>query len=196
MRLCTVIGGPNTGKTLFTINFVEYLGHRRLTILSNGGRRARTTLSPQAARQSLVSAREFSTRTLMELEVRLGRGIRLTLIDTVAISDLVHPDTSLRRAMAETVDVIRRAHVLLHLVDSEAMIRDPEGKLQAIDRAIATYASTRKGYAILVNKTDVQDGRAAFVRMKQAYPGLPVLAISALRRRGFKAVRAFVSVKS
>jgi len=192
MRLCAVIGGPNTGKTLFTINFVEYLGCRRLNVVT-GGTRARTSLTPQAARRSLVSPREFSTRALMQLEIRLGRATRLTLVDTVAISDVVHPDISLRRVMAETIDVIRRAHVILHVVDSEAVTADNEGGLQPIDRAIATYASTRKGYVILVNKIDAQAGRTAFVRVKQAYAGLPVFAISALRRRGFKEVRAFLN---
>lgn len=192
-----IIGKPNTGKSLFAINFAAYLGLKemRLEVADGEGRRRRQRLPLDEARLQLVSRLAHKTVHLQPLtvDVAWGRSKRtLTLMDTVGLTDTVHPDPAIRRAMAVTLERLTKADVILHVIDASAVhVRRPQ-TLGPVDDAIAHCAGLWGSYAILANKLDVPVAHEGLKWIKERYRTVPIIGISALTHKGFREVKTFV----
>ncbi len=149
----------------------------------------------ERARHQLVSRAPHRTGVahLIAIELADGKSRRtLTLVDTVGISEGIHDQLMVRRAMADTLDRLSHSHLVLHLVDACAVHTDRVEALGAVDDEIVRYASPNRPYAILANKMDAPGSADGLRLVRDRYRGLPVLGISALTRRGFREVKSFV----
>lgn len=189
MRECLIIGKPNAGKTLFFLNFAQYLGLRHLWLAAGG-----PSLPLDRARRELVDDRPHRTLDLNRVVVRVpaGKGRKSTVLtDTAGLGDDINADPAIRQAMARTLRAIREAELILHLVDVAAL----PGSVSApgpVDREVAAFARHRGGYAVLANKMDLPEARDGLSRLGEVIPGEPVIPISARLGTGFPRVRAFV----
>lgn len=198
MRDCLVIGRPNVGKTLFILSFAEYAGMRRVAVEVREGD-GRTETRPYIlaqARRELVSEQAHTTRCLQSVVVEMpaGKGTRrFRLTDTVGLTDHIHQDYEIRRAIAQTLAAVLTARVVLHVVDAALAGRDGVSRaLGEIDYQVARFAECRGAYAILANKMDLPDAKTGLPQLLGEFPGRMILPVSALHRRGFREVASFV----
>jgi 50S ribosomal subunit-associated GTPase HflX len=198
MRNCLVIGRTNVGKTIFCLNFAEFLGLQRMDVyfqLPDGTTRQRK-YNVSTAREELSSTEAHHTRSLQSISLELprGKGMRqLKLTDSTGLVDGIHPDLEMREAMAQTLEELRRADCVLHLVDaSEIMKAGGLKNLGELDLQIAELGSRKSGYLCLANKVDLPDGQRGFKLLEKEMKGLNLLPISALYRQGFREVKDHV----
>lgn len=198
MKNCLIVGKPNVGKTLFLVNFSEYLGLRLLevSIQSADGTVSSVRVTPAEGRRDLVNPFPHKTTYLQSVAVILPRGKTrrsLLLVDTVGLPDGIHPDAAIRRAMVDTIRRIREARLVLHVMDVAKAAHDgaPEGPGD-VDVQLARYLALRADYAILANKMDLPRARKGLFRITRLFPRYHIIPISALERRGFREVKAFV----
>jgi len=197
-KRCVVVGKTNVGKTLFAVNFAEYLGARSLTLrrmgLEEGGRRQ--GYSNDGARRELVGPEPHRTLQIqaLDLEMRAGKTRRaISVIDTPGLGDRIDPREEVRRGMAEAIRAIYEADLVLHLVDT-SRVGDPSA-IEApgeVDYQIARFSRFKPGYVILANKMDLPSAKAGLTSLRQLFPGEYIIPMSALKRRGFDEVKAFV----
>lgn len=198
MKQIVVLGQTNAGKTLFTINFAIYLGVTNMTITFQDSQRGSYTknLEFEEAKQMLVSDAPHHTKLVQSavLELPWGKGCKkFEIIDTAGINDGIHKDPQIRRAMSQTLAVVRQADVILHLLDCDKIARD--NVLQGIgevDFQVAQFGQLRQGYIIIANKIDLPQAKEGLEKIKAEFPGHPILEISALHNLGFKKVKEFV----
>lgn len=196
MKECAIVGKPNAGKTLFLVNFAEFLGLRELELTVNqpGGPSLKRRFTTESARRELVSPRPHETLALQSAEVKLPvrKTVRLVqLTDTSGLVDGIHDSPEVRQAMVQTLKKLRNADLIIHLVDADRAANGDEAVTE-LDFQIARYASRRGGYLVLANKMDRPGAIQGYRRLKILMKGYPVLPISALYRQGFKEVKAFV----
>jgi 50S ribosomal subunit-associated GTPase HflX len=137
-----------------------------------------------------------TTRNLQSISLELprGKGVRqFKLTDSTGLSDGIHPELEMREAMAQTLQELRHADCVLHLVDAAEVSRagglQPLGEL---DSQIAELGRHKQGYLCLANKVDLPDGQRGFRLLQKEFKGLKVLPISALYRHGFQEVKEHV----
>lgn len=198
MRDCLVVGRTNVGKTLFCLNFAEYLGLKRLEVyyqLPDGTCRQRK-FDPSTARQELSGVGHHKTRGLqsIQLELPMGKGSRqFRLTDTTGLTDGIHPERNLRDAMAQTLYEMKWADCILHLVDLVEIVRAGGFRaLGELDLQIAHFGKHKKGYALLANKIDMVDVKKGLSYVRKDLPEQVVLPVSALYRQGFREVKEYV----
>lgn len=198
MKRCIVIGQPNAGKTLFALHFAEFLGVTvaRISFADAGGRRWQAAYPVAHALTSLTSATPHHTRQLQSiaLELPAGKGTKqFELVDTSGLVDGIHPDVSIRRAMAQTLSAVREAAVILHVVDAAALGRSGSvNVIGEVDFQVAQFAQMRGGYLLLANKMDLAGAQEGLERLRREFVGHPIAPISALHRQGFHEVKLFV----
>jgi len=190
LKEALVIGRPNVGKTLLTVNLAAFLGHRRLEVMfrPRDGAAYTRVYSIARARAELVDAGPHHTLSLQSLVLKVPRGKtvrRVVITDSTGLIDEIHPSSTIRRAMADTIRAAPGAALILHVVD-------PLEPLEGVDFDILAYGRARDGYVVLANKMDLT-GRAERVRelARLAAPAL-VLPVSALHSTGLGEVRAFL----
>lgn len=199
MKECLVIGKTNVGKTLFTLNFADYLGLKSLRIdtLFPDGSTTVGSYDLAAAVAELTDSEPHKTRCLQSVTLQLpaGKGKkRFVLTDTSGLIDHVHAEMDVRKAIAQTLAKIRQADVVLHLVDASAVgKRGAVEALGEIDYQIAQFAQMRKSYLLLANKIDLTEARDGLFRLQGEFPGHRIIPVSALQRKGFREVKAFVT---
>lgn len=193
MQQCLVIGRTNVGKTVFVLNFAEYLGVKQVDITFRypDGFATKQAFRLETARRELVGAELHKTRCLqaIELEIPAGKSkkqIRMT--DSSGFAEGIPSNQAVRQAIAQTLLEIRGAALVMHMLDAAHIQAVGE-----VDRQIAHYAETRGGYLILANKMDLPGARAGLQRIRAQFPGQLILPISALHKKGFKEVRAVVA---
>lgn len=187
-----LVGQPNTGKTLFTLNFAGYLGLSVVGLAASG---PTGKLSLAAAKRRLVEGAANSTRVPQSFEVRVISGKKAKLIrvtDTPGITDTIHEDPEIRRAMSLTLEGLRRARMVLHLIDAASVGALGSCGIAPIDRQIAEYASIQYPYAILANKIDLPLASTGLELISAEFVGRRIIPVSALQKRGFREVKAFV----
>jgi tRNA U34 5-carboxymethylaminomethyl modifying GTPase MnmE/TrmE len=199
MKECLILGKPNCGKTLFLLNFAEHLGYRELQLAIEypDGSTQWRSLALADARMTLVSPSPHHTRCLQAAVVRVPHGkarceVRLT--DSTGLGEGVHGDAGVRRAMVQTLKRLRAADVVLHLIDASRVTAT--GSVEAmgdLDHQLARYATGRGGYAVLATKMDLAEAQAGLAYIRSTFPYHVVIPVSALRKQGFKEVRAFVA---
>lgn len=198
MRNCLVIGRTNVGKTIFCINFAEFLGLKRMEVyfqLPDGTTRQRK-LDVVNARNELSGSGLHTTRNLqsIHLELPVKKGVRhFKLTDSTGLADGIHPDLEMREAMAQTLQELRHTDVVLHLVDASA-VHEAGGlsSLGELDLQIAELGKNKAGYLCLANKTDLPEGQIGVKLLQRELKGLNLLPISALYRQGFREVKEHV----
>ncbi|HEU4963259.1 MAG TPA: GTPase domain-containing protein [Bacilli bacterium] len=193
-----MIGRTNVGKTIFTVNFAEFLGLKQMEVyfqLPDGTTRQRK-FEVSSARQALSGTDVHKTRALQSITLNLpkGKGIRqIKLTDSTGLADGIHPDLEMREAMAQTLHELRNADCILHMIDAKDVYRN--GGLSALgelDLQIAELGQKKQGYLCLANKTDLPEGQSGFRLMQKELKGLKLLPISALHRIGFREVKEHV----
>lgn len=198
MKDCIVIGKTNVGKTLFALHFAEFLGVRQLEVdfATSDGSSHHKSLTLADAVQQLTSERPHQTLCLQRIEIVLpvkkGKK-RFGLVDTSGLTEGIHPDASIRRAMAQTLAQVREAGIILHMVDAAntATVGAVEA-LGEVDFQVAQFGAMRGGYAILANKMDLPLAPSGLRTIRREFPGHTILPISALLKTGFSEVKEFV----
>lgn len=198
MKQCLIIGKANAGKTLLLINFAEHLGARslRLSVERSDGSVSEASFGLSEARKTLVDAVPHKTLGLQTLTLSLPAGKtvrRVQLADSPGLSEDIHEEEEIRRAMAQTLRHLRLAGMVLHVVDASRV--GEAGAVEAmgeVDLQIASYAPHRGPYAILANKMDLPLARAGLQTIQKAFRGHLVIPVSALEKKGLREVRSFV----
>ncbi|HHV62070.1 MAG TPA: GTP-binding protein HSR1 [Firmicutes bacterium] len=154
------------------------------------------TYKIQDAVRDLTGPRPHTTRCLQSvvLELPAGKGKKtVELIDTSGLTDGIHQDAEIRRAMSQTLSSVRAAHIILHIIDaSKAGKKGAVEAMGDVDYQVAAFAQMRGGYCILANKIDLPGARDGVKKIRDEFPGHIVIPISALYKEGFKEVKAFV----
>lgn len=200
MKQCAIIGKTNVGKTLFFINFADYLGAKGsldMEFLDIDGHRSRKRYSFVDAIFRLTDKSPHKTlqRQSLLLNVPLGKGKKqIQFVDTVGLIDGIHSDKDVRRAVSDTLAIIRDAHLILHIIDASATdTADLPSAMGEVDYHVAQFAQIRRGYAILANKMDLPEAQSGFEKIRREFSGHIVLPISAKYKKGFKEVKVFVA---
>ncbi|NLM26003.1 MAG: GTP-binding protein HSR1 [Firmicutes bacterium] len=198
MKQILVLGQTNAGKTLFTINFAIYLGASDISLTFQDSHRGSytRTLELEAAKQLLVSDTPHYTRVVQSavLELPWGKGIKkFEIVDTAGLMDGIHQDPQIRRAMSQTLAVVRQADIILHILDAAKIGKNNILKtIGEVDFQVAQFGQLKPGYVILANKIDLPEAMEGIEKIKAEFPGHQILEISALHTLGFKKVKEFV----
>lgn len=193
---CLVTGVSNAGKTCFVINFAEYMGLKELKLFvkQQAGYTAVRSYTTNEARDQLVSLQENYTKEVqsVKLEIPVGKVFKeLELVDSCGLSDGIHPEETVRIAMARTIRLIRESKIVFHIIDLTTI--QPEGEIiLPVDKMIMEYAGREKEYIILANKIDLKYAQEKLPFLKKCTNNYRVLPISALYQKGFKEVRRLV----
>lgn len=184
---CIIIGQPNVGKTLFLLKFAEFLGCQSVNInFSRPGNRLTKSFFLDEAQRALVSEKPHNTLCHQSIEVRVpvGKGKkRIILTDTGGLSEGIHKDAEVRKAMAFTIAKIRNAKLIIHLIDaSDLGNKGAIAKMSELDFQIAQFAKAAKGFLILANKMDLPNADLGCRLLKEEFIGVPVIPISALTK--------------
>jgi GTPase Era involved in 16S rRNA processing len=198
LKQCLIVGRPKVGKTLFLINYAEFLGQKSLRIVMERPDFSVSSLvlSPEEARIRLVSDSANTTRTVQAIMVpfRAGKArVEVEFCDTPGLTEGISSDQEVRRAMAQAIRKIKSADLVIHMLDAQRVLtRSPAADTGDIDREIARFGLGRGGYLMLINKMDLPGLAAAPERARQAFPGHLVIGVSALRKHGFREVTRVV----
>ncbi|HHU63538.1 MAG TPA: GTP-binding protein HSR1 [Clostridiales bacterium] len=198
MKKCIIIGKANTGKSLFMINFAEYLGLTTITlnILRKKEPTLRKTYTIKDARQYLSHHAPFKTLNIQYVTVEIPavkRSKTIQLIDSGGLTEEIHEQYSIRKSMADTLFHLKRANIILHFVDPSSVFKRDISTPGQIDFNIASYGSNRGNYAIIANKMDLPESQAGLKEIKRLFPNNLIIPVSALKKTGFEEVKAFVS---
>jgi len=197
LRDCVIIGKPNVGKTLFLINFAEYIGATAVQFArSPSGAAYEATYSFERARAGLVGPNPHTTTSVSPaiLRIRVGKGVRdFYMTDTTGICEGIHDDPTIRCGMAESLRRLRFCDIILHMTDASraAESGEPES-LGEVDLQIARFGTSKLGYAMLANKMDVPGAETGLLYIRRLFPSSRVIPTSAVSGRGFREVRAFI----
>lgn len=195
MKKTVVIGRPNAGKTLFMINFAEYLGIKKIFLTQEfpDGRILNKEMSIDNARSNLSSSKEFNTQCVQGVEVKIPvyKGKKqFKLLDTSGFEDGIHPSLNIRNGIIQTLEKIKEADLIFHLIDISILAN--KGIISQIDKQIIEFGKTKRGYLLLPNKTDIDSSAAGLSRLKQDYLKTFMIPISAKYKDGFDEVKSFV----
>ncbi len=198
MKTCSIIGKTNVGKTVFFINFTNYLGANSFEIeyMSMDGTKSKEKLSHKQAVSKLVDDKIHKTRCVQSLivDMPIGKGKKkIQLIDTAGLIDGIHPDGNIRKSISQTLSVIRESDAVLHIIDASTANRsDLPSSMGEVDYQVAQFAQLKRGYAILANKIDLPEAQLGLKKVKEEFKGNFIIPISALYKKGFKEVKTFV----
>ena len=179
-----VVGAPGSGKTLFCINWCEYLGSTRIYYneFNIAGKR-KGMISPPAAREKMVqngcsqAARTFIVN-------RPGKSPpRLTLIDTFSLQGKAELNIFERKKLFFTLEMLAEADVILNLVDLSC--NDPPKMEFAaeVDRCLFDFSIRHPVHYILVgNKLDLLENHKEVLWWSA---GRMATVVSAKKRIGF-----------
>ena len=181
-----VVGAARVGKTLFCINFAEYLGARSLSYIECGSAgEGRGTLSPAAAREMMVHRGRRSGAVVRTFTVHLSprqTWRRIALIDTASLVEKKPLTRAARTALLLTLQASHSAAAVLQLVDLSC--HDPARRDfdDAVWRHLADYCREQgKLFLTAGSKADLYDGslQAPFASTEK------MVFISSLTRAGF-----------
>lgn len=198
MRECLIIGRPNSGKTMFALNFAGYLGTKSVdvTFRTYDGLMTCRHFTLDEAKRELCGFALHKTRSLqsMILNMRVGKAaVNFKLTDSCGVSEQIHSDEAIRKGMAQTIGLLRSADFILHLVDLSMVNKDFQTKA-SIDHEFYNYGISRKAsYLLLGNKFDLNLAKDNVPYLASAFPKATLVPVSALYSQGFKEVKAYVA---
>lgn len=198
MKEFAVVGRPNCGKTMFTLNFAAFLGCKTADITfraPDGHLDCRHYLLP-AARRELCGNTHHKTLAVQSLilTVPVGKtGVNFKLSDTCGLIEQIHADQPVRQGMAQTLGLIRSSDFIIHIIDLTTVSDSYLSSPTCIDREIYNYGVARNRYIMLANKIDLAAGKTQLARLSGEFPQAVILPVSALHTQGFQAVKAYVA---
>ncbi len=198
MKRVIILGQANVGKTLFTLNFADYLGAKTINLSFQDSQRGSytRTISVKDAVDLLVSDKPHHTRCLQSavLQIPWGKGVKhFEIMDSAGLIDGIHENEPIRRAMAQTLATVRQAEMILHIFDCNRIAKqDILHGVAEVDYQVAQFGQLRAGYGVLANKFDLPQAKEGFDKLCQEFPGHCIMPISALYKQGFREVRDFV----
>lgn len=192
---CLILGKVNAGKTLFLINFAEFIGLKdiNLTLLHPDGYRREKKYPISQARRLLISSQPHKTRCLQKIVIKLParKGKKeIVLVDSSGVIEGIHVDKEIRSGIAQTLSEIKRSKLILHIFDVCNVIG--EKSLSEIDKQICSFAKLKDGYLILANKMDMPGSEKGLARIKEELNVSNIIPISNKTKLGFDEVKAFV----
>ncbi|QZY56909.1 GTPase [Crassaminicella profunda] len=198
MKKCLIVGRPNAGKTLFMINFAEYVGlkHVEIKFFKRDKEIDHKKYTIEEARELLSSDIPYKTNCLQSTEIKIpvlkGKKI-VSLMDSSGLIDGIHKNIQIRRAMAQTLGAITESHMILHMIDA-SKINDESIKntIGEVDYQLVEYGRMKEGYMILANKVDLLERKTPIIQLQKEFPDHYIIPISALTKEGFGEVRSFV----
>ena len=199
MKECVLVGYPNSGKTLFALNFAAFLGSKsvEITFRSNDGLLTCRQYSLSDAKNELCSSIWHKTRMIQTMIIKMTVGkalISFKLTDTCGLCDGIHADQEVRHSMAYTLSAVRSADFIIHIVDLSRFTSDTSlAENAGIDNEIYHYGVSRRNYIILANKTDLPLAASNVTKVVSGFAQAHVIPISALHQYGFKEVKAYVA---
>jgi len=198
MREFIVVGLPNSGKTMFTLDFAGFVGTKNvdITFRTYDGLITCRHLTVEEARRELCSASMHKTRSLQSVILKIAVGktaINFKLTDTCGLTPQINHEETIRKGMAQTISFMRSADFILHIVDLSIITDEYMNNVNNIDRDLYCYGVSRHNYLLLANKFDIQSARNNVSRLTTAFPQANIIPISALQNQGFKEVKAYVA---
>lgn len=198
MREIIVVGRPNSGKTMFALNFAGFLGIRQADVIFRNDEDTLTCrhFAIDEAKRQLCSSRAHQTLTLQSIALRMTVGktpLEFMINDTCGISEQIHPEAAVRRGMAQTLKSMRNADYIFHMLDMVYWSNHSFSQTGNIDQEIYRYGLARNAYTILANKIDAPLARKHLPKIGPAFPKARVIPISALLGTGFREVKACVA---
>ena len=198
MREFVIVGRPNSGKTLFTLNFAAYIGSKTVdvTFRSYDGLLTCQHFSIEEAKNQLCGMALHKTRSLQSLILKIPLGktvINFKLTDTCGITETIHHDESIRRGMAQTLSLLRCADYIFHIVDISCISKEYLSNPTTIDHELYNYGVIRNCYTLLGNKIDLPSAKDNLPKLAYLFPKANVIPVSALLCQGFKEVKTCVA---
>lgn len=197
MREFIIVGRPNSGKTLFTLNFADYLGSKKIDVMFRAydGLTTCRHYNLADAKRELCSMTAHTTRSPQSLILNITVGkstAALKLTDTCGLSESIHQEEVIRRGMAQTLSLLRSAHFIFHIVDLSAMSANHQPIHNNIDFEIYQYGMAFQHYVLLANKIDVPVAQGNVAYLPSVFPNVLIIPISALLSNGFSEVKNHV----
>lgn len=197
MKKCLIIGNVNVGKTLFLINFANYIGIKELNIvhsfIDKPDYSKKYTINEAIKQLSSDNMHTTIGSQRINLTLNIGKGKRtLELIDTTGLFEGIHPEENIRKGMAKTLSYLTNSNLILHVMDSWWYQNVFNENMVELDLQISEYARLIKGYCILANKIDIDIEGIGLARIKEQFAGNHIFPISAKEKIGFKGVKDFV----
>ena len=198
MREFIIVGLPNSGKTMFALNFAAYIGSKTVdvTFRSYDGLITCRHFSIEEAKSQLCGMALHKTRSLQSLILKMSLAkaiVNFKITDSCGISEKIHQDETIRRGMAQTLSLLRSADYILHVVDVSVINKEYLNNPSAIDHEIYNYGIVRNSYTILANKIDLPTAQDNMTKLACLFPKANAIPISALLSQGFKEVKACVA---
>ncbi len=188
-----VVGTAGVGKTLFCINFAEYMGANSLSYSEVGrGGEGRALLSPAGARRLMVGRGRRGSGVVRTFTVHLPLRPfrRLALIDTAALPVREPLPRFERPRLALTLEALGRANLILLLIDLSCADPVREEFNERAASYLADYCE-QQGKLFLTggSKADLLKGAVPGRGRCLLYTGAELLPISSLSGLGFARVK-------
>lgn len=198
MKEFAVVGRPNSGKTLFVLNFAAFLHCKTvdMTFRSPDGLLNCRHFTLAEAKRELCGPGPHKTRSIQSLVLKVPVGktaVAFKLTDTCGIQESIHENDAIRRGMAQTLGLISSGDFIVHLVDLTAITDAHLAEPNNIDHEVYQYGIARQRYLLLANKIDLPPALPNLPRLTTAFAQATVIAISALTGQGFASVKAQVA---
>lgn len=196
MKKAIILGSTNVGKTLFMLNFAQYLGIQKIFIRFEypDGKVLNKELSIETAKNTLSSNTPHKTKCLQSIKVKIPiyKGVKeIEIMDTSGLIDGIHPDINIRSSIIQTLDQIINSHLILHMIDV-SLVYKKRDILSQIDRQIINFGKNRGKYVLLANKIDLDYEGKGINYINETINGIYIIPISALYKKGFNEVKTFV----
>jgi 50S ribosomal subunit-associated GTPase HflX len=199
VKQCMVIGQTNAGKTAFVLSFAEFLGVEKIEVafLYPDGFSTKQAYALGIARSELVGPASHKTRCLQSIRVSVKRGkgsAVVDLVDSTGFQAGVPGEVDVRRGISQTLQRMRTAHLIMHVIDAAALgRREHSGNvLSEIDQQVVAYSQGRSAYALIASKMDLPTAPAGLLRLRTLYPGVLILPVSSVQKSGMREVKSFV----
>lgn len=190
-----LIGRANTGKTLFILNFSEYMGYKNLAIkFKSSVDEIIKNDTIYNFKNKIVASTPNTTRCLQiaSIEIPVLKGKRtVEFTDTTGLSSSIHFDQSVRDGMVQTLSLLKEDGYLLHMLDAPAV--SIENSIDNIDIEIYRYGKRRGNYLVMANKMDLPSFSDGYKIICEEFTDVKIFKISALQKMGFDEVKKHVS---
>mgnify|MGYP002409534442 CR=1 FL=1 len=182
-----ITGRTNAGKTLFLLNYAEYMGYKNIKInFKTDSRENIKEKSISYFRDTIVSSSPYTTKSLQIANINLSNKNNV-FIDSPAISSSISYEQSVRNGMAQTLSLIRENNLILHIIDASCILNYKD--IDDVDMAMYKLGKKRGNYIVLANKADIKGSIMGVNVLSENLVGVKIIKISALNKTGFNNVR-------
>ncbi|MGF7057079.1 GTPase domain-containing protein [Brassicibacter mesophilus] len=197
MKEALIIGKTNVGKSLFLVNFTEFLGYKKIYLNIEGldGKVLKKEMSIDIAIKYLSSNQKFKTKCLQftELKIPVSKGYKeIRIIDSSGLTDGIHPDLNIRCSIVQTLEKLENTGMIIHIVDLTEYIDENINLISEIDKQIIRFGSNKNNYILLANKIDLDKDGKGLRYLQSCFNNIRIIPISALYRDGFNEVKSYV----